>query len=260
VRSLLDEYDEATKDAIVSANKLALISQIDAEQAKLKTFKATLDEDTFEYVSLGIKAKLAPLQASLGELPDENKVVFNALFLLPLCGKLFSEKALKESSRGKNSNGKSWSMAEGQFLAFNYSSTRVCQNGLDLSKLGLASIQGFIYHPDHENVKSLSIPVGKLAIVTHDHVLIGQIDAKQALGNVLGEAIFEVVKPDIDRAKFVQAISSTGVDAFQSKKSAILSKTAKTVSANTIKDGQHNELETVGQNADTEKDHAPIVE
>ncbi len=258
IRQLLGDYDEATSDTPTPTNKQALIDAISVEQAKLEAFKTTLDADTFGYVSLGIKAKIGPLQAQLAELPDENKTIFDAVFLLPLCGKLFSEKALKPSTRGKNGNGQTWSMAEGQSLAFDYSSTRVCQNGLDLSKLGLTSIQGFIYHPDHEDVKGLSVPAGKLAVVDHNHVLVGQINAKQALGNVLGEAIFELIKPDVGRAKFVQAISSTGVDAFQSKKSAILSKTAKTVSASVIKNGQHSELETVGQNADTEKDHAPV--
>lgn len=262
IRSLLAEYDTATEDTPVPANKQALLNNIQEQQAKMSKYRVTFvdDPETLDDLLAGLKAKIAPLQIRLSELPDENKTIFDAVVLLPLCGKLFSEKALKPSARGKNSNGQTWVMGEGQFLAFDYSSTRICQNGLDLSKLGLASVQGFIYHPDHENVKSLSIPAGKLAVVTHDHILVGQIDAKQALGNVLGEAIFEIVKPDIDRARFVQAISSTGVDAFQSKKSTILSKTAKTVSAAIIQDGQHSELEQAGNRSDTEKDHAPVVE
>lgn len=262
IRSLLAEYDTATKDTPVPANKQTLLNNIQEQQTKMSKYRAAFadDPETLDDLLAGLKAKIAPLQVRLSELPDENKTIFDALFLLPLCGKLFSEKALKPSVRGKNSNGQAWVMGEGQFLAFDYSSTRICQNGLDLSKLGLTSIQGFIYHPDHENVKSLSIPAGKLAVVTHDHILVGQIDAKQALGNVLGEAIFEIVKPDIDRARFVQAISSTGVDAFQSKKSTILSKTAKTVSAAIIQDGQHSELKQAGNRSDTEKDHAPVVE
>ncbi len=262
IRVLLSDYDDATESIPTPANKSALLTQIGSQQVKMGKYRVTFadDPDTLDDLLAGLKAKIAPLQAELAELPDENKLIFSALVLLPLCGKLFSEKALKPSTRGKSSNGKAWAMAEEQFLAFDYSSNRVCQNGLDLSKLGLTSIQGFIYHHAHENIKGLSIPAGKLAVVDHNHVLVGQIDAKQALGNVLGEAIFEIVKPDVERVRFILAISSTGVDAFQSKKSAILSKTAKTVSANTIKDGQHNELETVGQNADTEKDHAPIVE
>lgn len=262
IRVLLSDYDDATESIPTPANKSALLTQIGSQQVKMGKYRVTFadDPDTLDDLLAGLKAKIAPLQTELAELPDENRLIFSALVLLPLCGKLFSEKALKPSTRGKNGNGQAWVMAEEQFLAFDYSSTRVCQNGLDLSKLGLTSIQGFIYHPDHENVKSLSIPTGKLAVVDHNHVLVGQIDGKQALGNVLGEAVFEIAKPNIDRAKFVQAVSSTGVDTFQSGKSAILSETAKAVSANTVKDGQHSELETVGQNADTEKDHAPIVE
>lgn len=262
IRQLLSEYDDATASVPTPANKKALLDAIKVEQGKLDTFKITLadDAEALEYVSMGIKSKIAPLQQELSELPDENELVFCAVVLLPLCGKLFSEKALRPSTRGKNGNGNAWTMGEGQKLAFDYTSSRVCQNGLDLSKLGLTSIQGFIYHPDHEFVEGLNIPAGKLAVVSHDHVLIGQIDAKQALGNVLGEAVFEIVKPDVDRAKFVQAISSTGVDAFQSKKSTVLSKTAKTVSASIITNGQHSELETVGNQSDTEKEHAPIAE
>jgi len=259
IRQLLSEYDDATASVPTPANKQALIEAISEEQAKLEQFKTTLDPDMLEYVSLGIKSKIAPLQKELTELPDENKTIFDALFLLPLCGRLFSEKALKPSTRGKNGNGNAWTMGEGQFLAFDYTSSRVCQNGVDLGKLNIQSVQGFVYHPNHENMKNLTIPANKLAVVDHNHVLVGQIDAKQALGNILGEAIFEVVKLNIDRAKFVQAISSTGVDAFQSKKSAILSKTAKPVTAGLVTNGQHSELDTAGNQSDTEKEHA-IVE
>lgn len=262
IRQLLAEYDQATKDTPTPANKQALSVQVGSLQAKMSKYRGLFadDPETLDDLLAGLKAKIAPLQKELAELPDENKVIFNAVVLLPLCSKLFSEKALKPSTRGQNGNGNAWTMGEGQMLAFDYSSARICQNGVDLGKLNIQSIQGFVYHPDHGNIKDLSVPASKLAVVSHDHVLIGQIDAKQALGNVLGEAIFEIVKPDVDRTKFVQAISSTGVDAFQSKKSALLSKTAKVVSANIVTNGQHSELETVGNQTDTEKEHAPMVE
>lgn len=266
IRTLLSDYDDATKDAAIPENKKVLVAEISKLQEELGEYKSLFSDkpekaQMLEHLIAGVKATISPLQAQLAELPDENEVIFGAVVLLPLCSKLFSEKALKPSARGKNGNGgNAWTMGEGQMLAFDYSSARICQNGVDLSKLNIQSIQGFVYHPDHENIKDLSVPVGKLAVVSHDHVLVGQIDAKQALGNVLGEAIFEIVKPDVDRTKFVQAISSTGVDAFQSKKSALLSKTAKVVSANIVTNGQHSELETVGNQTDTEKEHAPMVE
>lgn len=261
LEGVISEYKAFVTDIPLPRNKKDLLDAVRVEQDKLEGFKVAFadDAETFGYVSMGVKAKLTPLQKQLSELPNENELAFTGLVVHPLACKFLSEKARQPSARGKNRNGQAWSMGEGQFLAFDYSSARTCQNGLDLGKLGLTSIQGFVYHPNHKNVEDLNIPAKKLAVVDHNHILVAQIDASQALGNVLGEAIFEIVKPDVDRVKFVQAVSSTGVDAFQSKKSAILSKTAKTVSANVIKNGQHSELETAGQNADTEKDYA-IVE
>lgn len=263
LEGIISEYKTFVQDIPLPQNKKDLLNAIEVEQNKLEGFRTTFadDPETLGYVSMGVKAKLSPLQKQLGELPNENELAFTGIVVHELACKFLSEKARQPSTRGKSKNGQTWVMGEGQFLAFDYSSIRTCQNGLDLSKFNLVSVQGFIYHPDHENVKSLSIPTDKLAIVDHNHVLVGQTDAKQALGNVLGESIYTIVQPaEVNRAEFVQGISSTGVDAFKSVKAVKLSKTAKTVSAAIIKNGQHGELETVGQNADTEKDHALIAE
>jgi len=261
LEGIIGEYRKFVEDIPTPANKQILLDKIKAEQSKLETFKTTFvdDPETLDYVSIGVKAKLAPLQAELASLPNENELAFTGLVVHPIACKFLSEKARQPSTRkGKNGNGNAWVMGDGQFLAFDLSSTRVCQNGVDLSKLNIQSIQGFVYHPNHENVKNLTVPADKLAIVDVNHTLIATTDAKQALGNVLGEAVYQIVQPAIEKAKFVQAISSTGVDAFKSKKAILLSKTARPVTAGIIRNGKHGELETAGSNGDTEKDHAPV--